>query len=149
MSLEQKEKLLHLKAVQQQKIKDKKVSDAKSFIADNIDNFNSKYRFANQDETSQISQILILNGVSYLNYKTSDYSELAVSADIDAQKVWICILSGSEEMLNIFVLGNLSDFLADCDDWNFVSSNILLVNEEMFGIITFNNGELQVKNYDT
>lgn len=149
MTLEQKEKLLHLKAVQQQKIKDKKVSDAKSFIADNIDNFNSKYRFANQDETSQISQILILNGVSYLNYKTSDYSELAVSADIDAQKVWICILSGSEEMLNIFVLGNLSDFLADCDDWNFVSSNILLVNEEMFGIITFNNGELQVKNYDT
>lgn len=141
MTLEQKEKLLHLKAVQQQKIKDKKVSDAKSFIADNIDNFNSKYRFANQDETSQISQILILNGVSYLNYKTSDYSELAVSADIDAQKVWICILSGSEEMLNIFVLGNLSDFLADCDDWNFVSSNIVLVNEEISGIITFSNGE--------
>lgn len=149
MTLEQKEKLLHLKAVQQQKIKDKKVSDAKSFIADNIDNFNSKYRFANQDETSQISQILILNGVSYLNYKTSDYSELAVSADIDAQKVWICILSGSEEMLNIFVLGNLSDFLADCDDWDFISSNIVLVNEEISGIITFNNGEFQVKNYDT
>lgn len=141
MTLEQKEKLLHLKAVQQQKIKDKKVSDAKSFIADNIDNFNSKYRFANQDETSQISQILILNGVSYLNYKTSDYSELAVSADIDAQKVWICILSGSEEMLNIFVLGNLSDFLADCDDWDFISSNIVLVNEEISGIITFSNGE--------
>ncbi|MBQ3139329.1 MAG: hypothetical protein IJB68_07460 [Ruminococcus sp.] len=149
MSLEQKEKLLQLKAVQQQKIKDKKVSDAKSFIADNIDNFNSKYRFANQDETSQISQILILNGVSYLNYKTSDYSELAVSADIDAQKVWICILSGSEEMLNIFVLGNLSDFLADCDDWDFISSNIVLVNEEISGIITFSNGEFQVKNYDT
>lgn len=149
MSLEQKEKLLHLKAVQQQKIKDKKVSDAKSFIADNIDNFNSKYRFANHDETSQISQILILNGVSYLNYKTSDYSELAASADIDAQKVWICILSGSEEMLNIFVLGNLSDFLADCDDWDFISSNIVLVNEEISGIITFNNGEFQVKNYDT
>lgn len=141
MTLEQKEKLLHLKAVQQQKIKDKKVSDAKSFIADNIDNFNSKYRFANQDETSQISQILILNGVSYLNYKTSDYSELAISADIDAQKVWICILSGSEEMLNIFVLGNLSDFLADCDDWDFISSNIVLVNEEISGIITFSNGE--------
>lgn len=148
MTLEQKEKLLHLKAVQQLKIKDKKISNAKSFIADNIDNFNSKYRFANQDETSQISQILILNGVLYLNYKTSDYSELAVSADIDAQKVWICILSGSEEMLNIFVLGNLSDFLADCDDWDFISSNIVLVNEEISGIITFNNGEFQVKNYD-
>ena len=147
MTLEQKEKLLHLKAVQQQKIKDKKVSDAKSFIADNIDNFNSKYRFANQDETSKISQILILNGVSYLNYKTSDYSELAVSADIDAQKVWICILSGSEEMLNIFVLGNLSDFLADCDDWDFISSNIVLVNEEISGIITFNSGEMQVKKF--
>lgn len=145
MTLEQKEKLLHLKAVQQLKIKDKKISDAKSFIADNIDNFNSKYRFANQDETSQISQILILNGVLYLNYKTSDYSELAVTADIDAQKVWICILSGSEEMLNIFVLGNLSDFLADCDDWDFISSNIVLVNEEISGIITFNNGEFQVK----
>ena len=149
MTLEQKEKLLHLKAVQQQKIKDKKVSDAKSFIADNIDNFNSKYRFANQDESIQISEILILNGVSYLNYKTSYYSELAVSADIDAQKVWICILSGSEEMLNIFVLGNLSDFLADCDNWDFISSNIVLVNEEISGIITFNNGEFQVKNYDT
>lgn len=149
MTLEQKEKLLHLKAVQQQKIKDNKVSDAKSFIADNIDNFNSKYRFANQDETSQISQILILNGVLYLNYKTSDYSELAASADIDAQKVWICFLSGSEEMLNIFVLGNLSDFLVDYDDWDFVSSNILLVNEEMSGIITLNNGELQVKKYET
>lgn len=148
MTLEQKEKLLHLKAVQQLKIKDKKISDAKCFIADNIDNFNSKYRFANQDETSKISQILILNGVSYLNYKTSDYSELAVSADIDAQKVWICILSGSEEILDIFVLGNLSDFLADCDDWDFISSNIVLVSEEISGIITFNNGEFQVKNYD-
>lgn len=84
-----------------------------------------------------------------MNYKTSDYSELAVSADIDAQKVWICILSGSEEMLNIFILGNLSDFLADCDDWDFISSNIVLVNEEISGIITFNNGKFQVKNYDT
>ena len=149
MTPEQKEKLLRLKAVQQQKIKDKKISDTKSFIADNIDNFYSKYRFANQDETSQISQILISNGVSYLNYKTSDYSQLAVSADVDAQKVWICFLSGSEEMLNIFVLGNLSDFLVNYDDWDFISSNILLVNEEMSGIITFNDGELPVKNYDT
>lgn len=145
MKLEQKEKLLRLKAVQQQKIKDKKISDTKSFIADNINNFDSKYRFANQDETSQISQILMLNGVSYLNYKTSDYFTLAVSPAVDAQKVWICFLSGSEEMLDIFVLGNLSDFLSDCDDWDFISSNILLVNEEMSGIITFNNGELQVK----
>lgn len=52
-------------------------------------------------------------------------------------------------MLNIFILGNLSDFLADCDDWDFISSNIVLVNEEISGIITFNNGKFQVKNYDT
>lgn len=149
MTLEQKEKLLQLKAVQQQKIKDKKISDTKSFIADNINDFNSKYRFANQDESIQISKILLLNDVSYLNYKTSDYSALAVSAAVDVQKVWICFLSGSEEMLNIFVLGNLSDFLVDYDDWDFVSSNILLVNEEMSGIITLNNGELQVKKYET
>ena len=145
MTPEQNEKLMQLKAVQQQKMKDKKISDTKNFIADNIYDFDSKYRFANQDETSQISQILMLNGVSYLNYKTSDYSTLAVSPAVDAQKVWICFLSGSEEMLDIFVLGNLSDFLDDCDDWDFISSNILLVNEEMSGIITFNSGELQVK----
>lgn len=149
MTPEQKEKLLQLKAVQQQKIKDKKISDAKSFIADNINDFNSKYRFANQDEVIQISEILLLNDVSYLNYKTSDYSALAVSAAAYTHKVWICFLSGSEEMLNIFVLGNLSDFLVDYDDWDFVSSNILLVNEEMSGIITLNNGELQVKKYET
>lgn len=147
MTPEQKEKLMFLKAEQQQKIKDKKISDMKNFIADNINDFYSKYRFANHDEAIQISKILI--GVSYLNYKTSDYSTLAVSAVINAQKVWICFLTGSEEMLDIFVLGNLSDFLTDCDDWDFISSNILLVNEEMSGIVTFNNGELQVKNHET
>lgn len=143
MTPEQNEKLTQLKAVQQQKIKDKKISDTKNFIADNIYDFDSKYRFANHDETIQISKIL--NGVSYLNYKTSDYFALAVSAAAYTQKVWICFLTGSEEMLDIFVLGNLSDFLDDCDDWDFISSNILLVNEEMSGIITFNSGELQVK----
>lgn len=143
MTPEQKEKMLQLKTMQQQKMKDKNISDTKDFIADNIDCFHSKYRFANHDETIQISKIL--NGVSYLNYKTSDYFALAVSAAAYTQKVWICFLTGSEEMLDIFVLGNLSDFLDDCDDWDFISSNILLVNEEMSGIITFNNGELQVK----
>ncbi len=63
-----------------------------------------------------------------------DYSALAVSAAVDSQKVWICFLSGSEEMLDIFVLGTLSDFLSDCDDWDFISSNILLVNEEMSSV---------------
>ena len=143
MTPEQKEKMLQLKTMQQQKMKDKNISDTKDFIADNIDCFHSKYRFANHDETIQISKILF--GVSYLNYKTSDYSTLAVSPAVDSQKVWICFLTGSEEMLDIFVLGNLSDFLSDCHDWDFISSNILLVNEEMSGIITFNSGELQVK----
>lgn len=143
MTPEQNEKLMQLKAVQQQKMKDKKISDTKNFIADNIYDFDSKYRFANHSEAIQISKMLI--GVSYLNYKSSDYSALAVLAAAYTQKVWICFLTGSEEILNIFVLGNLSDFLSDCDDWDFISSNILLVNEEMSGIITFNNGELQVK----
>ncbi|MBR6581710.1 MAG: hypothetical protein IKK66_10475 [Ruminococcus sp.] len=126
-------------------MKDKKISDTKNFIADNIYDFDSKYRFANHSEAIQISKILILNDVSYLHYKKADY----FSAAAYTQKVWICFLTGSEEILNIFVLGNLSDFLSDCDDWDFISSNILLVNEEMSGIITFNNGELQVKNYET
>lgn len=147
MTPEQKDKLMRLKAVQQQKIKDKKISDIKNYIADNIYDYSLKYRFANHSEAIQISKIL--NSVSYLNYKTADYSSLVVSAAADSQKVWICFLTGSEEMLNIFVLGNLSDFLDDCDDWDFISSNILLVNEEMSGIITFNNGELQVKDYET
>lgn len=138
MTPEQKEKILLLKTMQQQKIKDKKIADIKNYIADNIDDFHS-----NHDEAFQISKIL--NGVSYLNYKTSDYSALAVSAAAYTHKVWICFLTGSEEMLDIFVLGNLSDFLSDCHDWDFISSNILLVNEEMSGIITFNSGELQVK----
>ncbi len=143
MTPEQKEKMLQLKTMQQQKMKDKNISDTKDFIADNIDCFHSKYRFANHDEAFQISKIL--NGVSYLNNKTSDYSALAVSPAAYTQKVWICFLTGSEEILNIFVLGNLSDFLSDCDDWDFISSNILLVNEEISGIITFNIGESQVK----
>ncbi len=137
MTPEQKEKLLQLKAVQQQKIKDKKISDTKNFIADNIDEFYLKYRFANHDETIQISKIL--NNISYLNSKTSDYSSLTVSAAINAPKVWISFLTGSEEMLNIFVLGDISNFLADYDDWDCISSNILLINWEMSGIISIDN----------
>lgn len=139
MTPEQKVKLMCQKAVQQQKIMNSKISEAKKQISDNIDNFDLKYRFADCDEAMRISQIL--KNVSYLHYKTADYSSLAVSDASDSQKVWICFLSGSEEMLNIFVLGNLSDFLADCDDWDFISSNIVLVNEEISGIITFSNGE--------
>lgn len=147
MTPEQKEKLICLKVIQQQKIMKSKISKAKKQISNNIDNFNLKYRFADCDEAMRISQIL--KSVSYLHDKTADYSSLAVSASAYYQNVWICFLTGSEEILDIFVLGNLSDFLADCDDWDFISSDIVLVNEDISGIVTYNNGKLQVKDYET
>lgn len=129
MTPEQKEKLLHLKAKQQQKIKDAEVEMTKKRIIDNIHDFSAKYRFALPDETHKITTLI--NNLPYSQPGKIDFSLLPASTLTQHNTIWICFLAGTEELLNIFVLGNFSDFINDYDDWFFISPYMLLVDKDM------------------
>ena len=93
MTPEQKEKLLHLKAKQQQKIKDAEVEMTKKRIVDNIHDFSAKYRFALPDETPKITTLI--TNLPYSQPGKIDFSLLPASTLTQHNTIWICFLTFS------------------------------------------------------
>ena len=51
------------------------------------------------------------------------------------RRAWICFLSGSREIFDIFVSCKISDFLKDYDYWYFFSAYLLLLYDDFSGFI--------------
>lgn len=106
------------------RLKEFRINETKSEIIQSIENFTSKYRFADDNEKKRIEIFMEKMPVFY-NLKA-----LPESPVTEHGKCYLCFLEGSEEIFDIYLYGNFSDFLRDYDDFFFFSAHMLVIDED-------------------
>ena len=129
-----KNRLELLKEQQKQRQYEKRVAFEKErLITEHID-FIKHYRFANQSETNRI--IAVLNGLPGVSSTRPDFSKLLIELksqnikdllEYKHEKIWICCLCGSQELINLFILGKMSRFVHDFENWYAISDYLFLL----------------------
>ena len=120
----------------QEKIKlDKQIS----FIKDNVNDFDKKYRFANDIEINKIDMF-----VSKLHFSAPGHIDVNDNYPTSHNNMYLCFLCGSEELLKTYIYGKYEIFLLDIDNWTFFSPYLLLIDEDFIRYIYVNdNGDIQ------
>lgn len=120
----------------QEKIKlDKQIS----FIKDNVNDFDIKYRFANDIEINKIDMF-----VSNLHFSAPGHIDVNDNYPTSHNNMYLCFLYGSEKLLKTYIYGKYEAFLLDIDNWTFFSPYLLLIDEDFIRYIYVNdNGDIQ------
>lgn len=121
------------------KIKNIKMENQRKQIINNIDDFDRKYRFADEAETEQLNRF-----ISSLNFSSPAHIRLDKCNISQHQNMYLCFLCGLEELLNIYIYVNYNDFIIDIDNWKFFSPYFLLIDEDFIRFIYINDyGEIK------
>ncbi|MCH5270321.1 MAG: hypothetical protein J1E83_06180 [Lachnospiraceae bacterium] len=116
------------------KLKKSKIEKKKIQIINCVDDFDSKYRFANETETERLSRF-----ISNLNFWAPAHIMLNECNISNHQSMYLCFLCGTEELLEIYLYGNYNDFILDIDNWELFSPYLLLVDEDFEHFIYLND----------
>ena len=126
MDKELKELLNRKLAENKRRLKEIQIDKTKSQIMQEVENFPEKYRFADDTEKNRIE-----NFIENLPFHWGvDFSRLPKSPITQHGKCYLCFLSGSEEIFDIYIYGNFSDFIRDYDDFFFFSAYLLIIDED-------------------
>ncbi len=120
-------------AENKRRLKETNINYWKSEIIHSIENFQEKYRFADENESRQIE--IFMDRLSFSLPAKIDFSSLAKSDITEHNNVWLCFLEGSEEILSIYIHGNYKDILNDYDTWFWLSAYLLIIDEDFFRFI--------------
>lgn len=127
-----KELLKQKLAENKRRLKEIRINEMKSEITQSIENFPEKYRFANDNEKKRIE---IFREKLPVFYNKIDFSALPESSVTEHGKCYLCFLEGSEEIFDIYIYGNFSDFLRDYDDFFFFSAYLLIIDEDFWRFV--------------
>lgn len=116
------------------KIKNIKIEKQRKQIINYIDDFDRKYRFADESETERINRF-----INNLNFSFPAHIRLEECNTSQHQNMYLCFLCGSEELLNIYLYVNYNDFIIDIDNWEFFSPYLLLIDEDFIRFIYIND----------
>lgn len=116
------------------KIENIKIEKKKIKLINCVENFDSKYRFANESETERLSRFI--SNMNFLAPANIMLNECSIS---DHQNMYLCFLCGTDELLGIYLYGNYNDFILDIDNWEFFSPYLLLVDEDFVRFIYIND----------
>lgn len=99
----------------------------KARIAENVEGFAGKYRFADESEREKLRGFM-----EKLHFTSpAKISAAPLSAPAPHGNMYLCFLAGSEELLDISIYGHHDDLMADMDEWEFFSHSIILADENM------------------
>lgn len=117
-----------------QKIINIEIEKQRKQIIDNINDFDRKYRFADETETERIEKF-----ISNLEFSFPAHIKLNECNISQHQNMYLCFLCGSEELLGIYLYVNYDDFITDMDNWEFFSDYLLLIDEDFIRFIYIND----------
>ncbi|MDE6500533.1 MAG: hypothetical protein K2L10_00375 [Ruminococcus sp.] len=126
MDNELKELLNHKLAENKRRLKEIRIDKTKFQIMQEIENFSEKYRFADDTEKKRIETFM--EKIPF--HWGIDFSRLPESPITQHGKCYMCFLEGSEEIFDIYIYGNFSDFIRDYDDFFFFSAYLLIIDED-------------------
>lgn len=136
---EEHKKLLQIKKEQYQlKQKEQAIQEAISSVVQNVDCFNEKYRFVEECEKIKIQKF-----VSELEFVVPEQLKVKEKCLHKHNNVYLCCLMGDCAVYDIFVFGRYDDFISDCDDWDYISPYLLLIDDDFSHYIYINDyGEI-------
>lgn len=115
-------------AENKRRLKEIRINKMKSQIMQEVENFPEKYRFADDNEKKRIE--IFMGKLPFSLWSRIDFSLLPKSPLTEHEKCYLCFLEGSEEISDIYIYGNFSDFLHDYDDFFFFSAYLLIIDED-------------------
>ena len=139
--LEPEKRLLLERKLEESKAKAvrQKENNERNRIAENINDFYVKYRFADETESESIDEFIGHLDLSFPARISVSYA----AATAPHTNMYLCFLCGSKELLKTYVYGSYNDLMNDIEDWDFFSPYLLLIDEDLSHFIYINdNGDM-------
>lgn len=138
MTDEQKKRLAELAAKQKDSAREREISRIKAQMREEIPNFSERYTFADSIISEKLGAFI--GGLPFLRPAWIDIKKFRRRRDYspneaDGKCVWICFLSGSAELFDIYVGCTAADYFADFDDWQFYSPFTVLAYDDLGGFV--------------
>ncbi|MBQ3565577.1 MAG: hypothetical protein IJA12_00195 [Oscillospiraceae bacterium] len=132
------DKLLLKQKLEQNKIQhqNKEIENQKKQIIENVEDFNRKYRFADNSETEKLQ-----NFTDKLNFTSPAHISAEKSKNTNHNNAYLCFLCGSKELLNIYIYGKYNDIINDMYEWDFFSPYLLIVDEDFSRYVYINDNQ--------
>lgn len=140
----QRKRLAELLAKQKAASREKGISRIKAQMADEIPGFSERYMFADGEQSAKLNAFvekLPFARPAWIDVKGFQRRRVYSSGETDGRRVWICFLSGSAELLDIYVGCTAADYFADFDDWQWISPFTVLVFDDLSGFIFIDDNE--------
>lgn len=138
MTDEQRKRLAELVEKRKAFAREREISRIKAQMASEIANFSERYIFADTDQTERLDAFV--GGLPFVRPGWIDAEKFRITrtyspSETDKRRVWICFLSGSRELLDIYVGCTAADYFADFDDWQVYSPFTVLAYDDLGGCI--------------
>lgn len=137
LNAEQRRRFEELSLARKMRARALAVERIKSEMRDEIRDFDKRYAFADEAVSDRLKKTI--SGLPYRRPGTIDFTGLEhkeiTPETAENRRVWFCSLCGSEEIFDVFVSGELGDFLRDYDDWYFYGAYMLLMFEDFGGFV--------------
>ena len=114
--------------------KNKILEKEKKKLADSVDDFDKKYRFADEAEIRKIEEF-----INKLESPLPGHIAACENSPAPHRNMYLCFLMGSEEQLKMYIYGGYEDLMNDMDEWNFISPYLLLIDEDFVHYIYIND----------
>ena len=138
MTDDQKKRLTELVEKQKAFAREREISRIKAQMISEIANFSERYVFADTVQSGRLGAFA--GGLPFVRPAWIDVEKFRIRMayspnEADERRVWICFLSGSAELFDIYVGCTAADYFADFDDWQVYSSFTVLAYDDLSGFI--------------
>lgn len=118
--------------------KEKAIKETINNMVENVEGFNKKYRFVEENEKIRIKKF-----VSELEFIGVGQLQVKETCVYQHKNVYLCCLMGDCAVYDIFVFGRYDDFISDYDDWDYISPYLLLIDDDFSHYVYINDyGEI-------
>lgn len=137
MNDEQRRRFEELSAARKNRARSTAVERVKAEMRGELRDFDKRYEFADEAAANKLKQAL--GELPYRKPGGIDFTRLGhrelSPESTESRRVWFCSLCGSEEIFDVFVRGELRDFLDDYDTWNYYGAYMLLMFDDFRGFV--------------
>lgn len=134
MNNDRKLVLAQKKAQLKEEQKRAEIQQYKEHFEKNIEDFSQKYRFADKTEAKKIEKF-----ISKLNFIRPGQLAIKKVCTHPHGNVYLCFLSGTEAIFQIYIFGKYEDIMSDYDEWEVFSPYLLLVDEDFIHYVYVND----------
>lgn len=142
---EQRSRFEELSAARKKRSRTLAVERVKAEMRGELRDFDERYEFADEAVANKLKETLCelpFRRPCGIDFTRLEHRELTPEA-AENRRVWFCSLCGSEEIFDVFVRGELRDFLEDYDIWSYYGAYMLLMFEDFGGFVYIDdNGKM-------